>query len=102
MAQTLDCHIVATPGTLGGKPRIAGRRISVADVAVWHEWQGQTAEEIATTINLTLAQVHAALAYYYDHKDEIDTYLRESEELIEAMKKRYPSKLAAKLHGSGD
>ena len=30
-------HIVATPGTAGGKPRIAGRRITVQQIAIWHE-----------------------------------------------------------------
>ena len=35
--KTLDQHIEITPGVVGGKPRIAGRRITVRDVAVWHE-----------------------------------------------------------------
>ena len=39
-------HIEATPGTCGGKPRIAGTRIRVQDVYVWHELQGLSADEI--------------------------------------------------------
>jgi len=39
-AKTLDEHIVSTPGVLGGKPRIAGHRISVQDIMVWHELMG--------------------------------------------------------------
>jgi hypothetical protein len=34
--QSLDRYIVATPGTLGGKARIAGRRISIEDIAICH------------------------------------------------------------------
>ena len=41
-------HIEITPGVCGGKPRIAGHRIRVQDIYVWHELQGQTAEEIVT------------------------------------------------------
>jgi len=33
----LDEHIEITPGVAGGKPRIAGRRITVQNVAIWHE-----------------------------------------------------------------
>jgi uncharacterized protein (DUF433 family) len=62
-------HIVSTPGTCGGKPRIAGTRIRVQDVVVWHEAWGLSPEEIVTDFpQLTLAQVHAALAYYYEYR----------------------------------
>ncbi|MEK7732296.1 MAG: DUF433 domain-containing protein, partial [Planctomycetota bacterium] len=33
-------HIEATPGVCGGRPRIAGHRIRVQDIAVWHESWG--------------------------------------------------------------
>ena len=38
-------QIVSMPGTVGGKPRIAGRRITVADVAIWHEQMKMPVEE---------------------------------------------------------
>lgn len=65
-------HIVSTPGVMGGKPRIAGQRVSVETVAVLHEMHAWGAEQIAGELGLTLAKVHAALAYYYDHKQELD------------------------------
>ncbi len=74
-AVSLDSHIESTPGTLGGRPRIAGRRIRIQDIAVWHVRQGQAVESIASEYRLTLAEVHAALAYYYDHKAEIDAQI---------------------------
>jgi uncharacterized protein (DUF433 family) len=75
--KTLDQHIEITPAIAGGKPRVAGHRITVADIAVWHERLGKSADEIAAEYDLTLADVYAALAYYFDHRDEIDQSIRE-------------------------
>src|SRR5215475_10241852 len=81
-------HIVSTPGVGGGKPRIAGHRIRVQDVAVWRENLGYSVEEIiAHYPQLTLAEVHAALAYYYDHRDEIQHDIAEAEALVERLKR---------------
>ena len=93
----LDEHIEITPGVAGGKPRIAGRRITVQNVAIWHERLGKSADEIATEYDLTLADVYAALAYYFDHREEIDNSIREGEVLAEALRERMPSKLSRKL-----
>ena len=65
-------YIGVRPGFCGGEPHILGHRIKVRHVAVWHEQQGMTPTEIAATYpTISLAQVHAALAYYYDHRKEI-------------------------------
>src|SRR5207302_1055349 len=65
-------YIVRTPGCLGGKPRIDGRRISVQHIAIDYEDLRMTPDEICDAYEgLTLAEVHAALSYYYDHLDEI-------------------------------
>ena len=53
--ETLDRHIESTPDVAGGKPRIAGRRITVQNIAIWHERMGLSADEIATEYDLTLA-----------------------------------------------
>jgi uncharacterized protein (DUF433 family) len=97
--KTLDEHIEVTPNVMGGKPHIAGHRISVQDVAIWHEWLGHNVEEIANDYNLTFADVYAALAYYHDHRAEIDKSIKESKEFVEVMRKKIPSKLKKKLHG---
>jgi uncharacterized protein (DUF433 family) len=66
-------HIEITPGICGGKPRIAGHRIKVQHVVVWHERMALSPDEIVSQHpGLTLADVHAALAYYWDHRDAID------------------------------
>jgi uncharacterized protein (DUF433 family) len=99
MPQTLDAHIEQTPGVVGGKPRIAGRRIAVEDVAIWHERLGWSADEIASEYELTLADVYAALAYYYDHREEMDAAIREGEAFAEALRAQTPSKVRDRLYG---
>jgi uncharacterized protein (DUF433 family) len=64
--------IAQSPGVCGGRPRIAGTGVSVRRIIGWYE-MGETPEEIATQIpHLTLAQVHAALAYYHANRPEMD------------------------------
>jgi len=95
--KTIDQHIEITPGVAGGKPRIAGRRITVQNIAVWHERLGKTADDIADEYDLKLSEVHAALAYYFDHREEIDNGLDEGEAFVAALRQSAPSKLKAKL-----
>lgn len=92
-------HIVRTPGVMGGRPRIDGHRIRVQDIAHWYK-TGMSPDEIATEFDLSLGQVHSALAYYFDHIEEIRRDIEEDQKLFAAFKKRYPSKLQAKLKAS--
>lgn len=68
VTKSLDGHIEITEGIAGGKPRIAGHRITVQNIVIWHELLGRSADEIAVEYDLTLADVYAALVYYYDHR----------------------------------
>ena len=62
-------HIEITPGVCGGRPRVRGHRIKVQHIAVWHERMGLSPDEILSQHpGLTLGDVHAALAYYWDHR----------------------------------
>ncbi len=64
---------MSTPGICGGRPRIDGHRIQVEDVAIWHERMGMSADQIVSEYpSITLADVHAALAYYYENRERID------------------------------
>lgn len=92
-------HIVATPGICGGKPRIAGHRIKVQHVAIWHERMGMTpAQIVADYPQLSLGKVHAALAYYYDHREEIEKHIEDDEKFVaDMMAKAPPSLLQQKL-----
>ncbi|MGB3681814.1 MAG: DUF433 domain-containing protein [Rubrobacteraceae bacterium] len=95
--RTLDEHIEVTPGVAGGKPRIAGRRITVQNIVIRHERMGKSADEIATEYDLELADVYAALTYYFDHRAEIDRSIRDGEKFAEELRGRTPSKLDRKL-----
>lgn len=91
-------HIVKTPGTCGGKPRIAGSRIKVSMIAEWHERAGMTVDEILEQCpHLTKAGIHSALAYYHDHREEIDAQIRQEEALVEAVMAKSTSLLGEKL-----
>jgi len=96
-AKTLDQHIEITPGIAGGKPRIAGHRITVQNIAVWHERLGKSADEIAAEYDLTLADIYAALAYYFDHRSEIDRSIEEGEAFAATLRQRTPSKVRQKV-----
>jgi uncharacterized protein (DUF433 family) len=95
--KSLDQHIEVTPGVAGGKPRIAGHRITVQNVVIWHERMGKSADEIAAEYDLTLANVYAALAYYFDHRAEIDRSIAEGEAFAEELRQRTPSNLQQML-----
>jgi uncharacterized protein (DUF433 family) len=99
MATTLDSHIEITPGVAGGKPRIAGCRITVQNIVIWHEQMGHSVDAIAEEYDLTLADVYAALAYYHDHRSAVDESIRSDAELVEELRRCTPSKLKEKLGG---
>jgi uncharacterized protein (DUF433 family) len=87
-------HIVSTPGTCGGRPRIAGSRIRVQDIVVWHEVHGLSPYEIVSQFPaLSLADVCAALTYYHDHREEIRQHMRDAEAFVEAFKQHYPANI---------
>lgn len=81
--------IISDPKLRSGRPVIAGTSIMVSDVAIYHNVWGQTPDEIAHGLRLELGQVHAALAYYFDHKADIDAEIeasnREAEDLKQAL-----------------
>lgn len=80
-------YIVRTPGVCGGKPCIGGHRIRVQDVAGDYEHRGLSPDAICDAHpGLTLAQVHAALAYYFDHRDEIVAEIEAERKFAEAFR----------------
>jgi len=71
-------HIVSKPEIAQGAPAIEGTRITVRCIAGYYQ-MGMSVDEIITTLrHLTPAQVHSALAYYFDHQDEINIDLKEA------------------------
>lgn len=95
--QPASQHVVTAPEIRGGRPHLAGTRLSVADVVLMHFRLGHSIAEIAGTYALSLAAVHAALAYYYDHQAEIDASIRDDDAYAEAFQRSNPSPLRTKL-----
>lgn len=101
MSQALVERIISNPEVCGGKPCIAGTRIRVQDIHVWHNLHGQSVDEIVSRFpQLTMGSVYAALAYYWDHRDEIQRQMEEETAFVEQLKQKSVSPLAQKLAGN--
>jgi uncharacterized protein (DUF433 family) len=95
-------HIEITPAVCGGKPRIAGHRIRVQDIVVWHDQMGMSPDEILHHYpSLTLSDVYTALAYYHDNPEEIRSALEADKELVKQLKSQTQSCLQDKLKNCG-
>ncbi len=98
METVIAKHIEIKPGVCGGKPCIAGHRIRVQDIVLLHERQGMSPEDIVAFYSqLSLADVHAALAFYFDNRDLIRKQITEGENLASELQSRTPSKVTEKL-----
>ena len=90
-------HIDAT----GPRPVVRGTDIKVSQIAAAYEHLGMSPDEIVQAHpHLGLADVHAALAYYYDRPYEIRAEWHEADTLVATLRQRYPSRLADKLRGA--
>lgn len=69
--------ITTDPTVRGGRPCIAGTGLRVIDIVMAALFHQRTPGEIATDYDLSLAEVHAALAFYYQHKEVLDADIRE-------------------------
>ncbi len=92
-------HIESVPGKCGGKPCIKGTRIRVWDIYVASEIRGESPDQITAQYpSISLADVHAALAYYWDNRQMIDQQMKEADEYVEQIKQATgPGPLATKL-----
>jgi uncharacterized protein (DUF433 family) len=99
---SLDSYIRADPGIRGGKPRIDGTRITVSDVVLWHLHMGMPFEQIAGDYRLSLSAVHAAMAYYYDHREAVDKRMGEEDARAKEFEKQSVPLPALKKSDSTD
>jgi uncharacterized protein (DUF433 family) len=91
-------HIVKTPGICGGKACISGHRIRVLDIVVWNQMRGYSPDEIVAMFpGISLADVHAALTYYFDNRAEIDEEFASDEKTAKELLSKHPSKISGKL-----
>ena len=82
--QVVMSHIVIGPD---GQARIACTGYKVRLMAGWHRFRGETPEQMQMGHpDLTMAQVYSVLAYYYDHKEEMDAEMDQRNAMAEKMR----------------
>lgn len=74
--------IVSGGTTRDGQPRIDGTRVTVIDVYDAYAREGCEPAEVASDYDVKLAQVHEALAYYYNHAQAMWQYRDDEMEVI--------------------
>src|SRR5262245_48999807 len=87
-------HVEVDRGICAGQPHISGTRITVSMIAREVERLRLSADEVvAAHPHLTLGQVHGALAYFYDHRHELETAMREAEDIETELRARFSSRI---------
>lgn len=91
-------HIVKTAGTCGGRPRIEGTRITVDMIAEAVVHLKETPEEYQRAHpHIYLSQIHAALAYYYDHQAEIQGIIDDGKKVEQGARQKFPARLEVRI-----
>ena len=89
MSIEIGTLLVHSPNVCGGRVRIDGTRITVNQIVTLYK-KGDSPEDIVEYyVHLTLAQVHAALAYYHANQQEIENSLVVEEKEAEHFEKKY-------------
>jgi uncharacterized protein (DUF433 family) len=72
-----------------GVPMVAGTPIKVVEIVLDHLTHGWNPQEIRREFpQLSLGQIHSALAYYCDHQEEIDADIQRRREMVEQLRSR--------------
>lgn len=83
-------YITTNPKISKGSPVIAGTRVRVLDIIIEYEYLGLTPDEIINAHpHLILPQVHDALSFYYEHREELDTEIRQRKEKIKELHRKF-------------
>jgi len=70
------------------EPHIEGRRVTVQVVQARVEDRGDEPARVADQLDLELADVYAALAYYHRHPDEMAAVERDHRDAVAAARER--------------
>jgi uncharacterized protein (DUF433 family) len=76
-------HISTDFQVMSGRPCITGTRVRIMDIVGAYKAgvPDEQLQEYFSSRPLTLSEIHAALAYYYDHQEELETAFAEDEEI---------------------
>jgi uncharacterized protein (DUF433 family) len=99
-AQTKYEHILLNEA---GIPTIAGTDVKVLELVLERTAYGWSPEELHYQHPfLSLGQIYSALAYYYDHQEEIDKDIERRLQRVDRIREeKGPSPLAARLKAKG-
>jgi len=90
----LHPYITQKTGVCGGVPIIRNTRIRIIDIAIEYEYLGLAPDEILESHpHLRLEQIHDALSYYYENREEIDREIKSRLKEIAKFQKVYEPKL---------
>ena len=78
-------------------------RVRVSQIAMDHLGRAWSSEEIARQYpHLSLSEIHSALAYYFDHQEEIDQEIKQEwEQVQESIKESVPSPFYSRMKAKG-
>jgi len=102
MNTNAETYIVSSPDVRFGKPHISGRRVTVADIVLQYNRLGLSPEEIAVDYDLPLAAIHAALSYYYAHREQIEQSISSNAEALANLARERPSVIEEALRKLAD
>ena len=68
-------HIIKVKGVAGGEPIISGTRMMVRTIIRHYQLESSIEEILWNFPHLSSAQVHDAISYYHDHRDEMNIIL---------------------------
>jgi len=87
-------YIVIHTDVCGGSPIIEGTRTRVIDIAIEYEVLGRSPDEIIRSHpHVSLFQIHDALSYYYENREELDHKIKQDGEFVKSLKGKIPSKM---------
>ena len=86
-------HITKIPGVCGGYATIDGHRIRVINIVYMHNW-GYTSERMLEEYDfLNLAQIYAALSYYYENREELDKEIQGYKDYFERSEREWKERM---------
>ena len=81
-------RIVTTPEVLHGKPRVEGTRIGVFQIGTLVREGGRSVSDVVEEFPLDEAQVRAALEYYDEHPELMETLRAQKEARRQAIRRQ--------------
>ena len=91
-------YITQSSRISAGSPVISGTRVRVIDIVIEYDRLGMSPDAIIDAHpQLTLEAVHAALSFYYENRESLDTEINDRKKDIKSLARKYPSKLKAAI-----